>query len=418
MQGQACTRGLWRDASVVTSRLARLPTGFADASAPTSSRRRTITPGGRQKWTVRSEQRDGHRDADGAVGTSRGAESMARLAVWKVDRSKNVEAAGEGIEWSRPQPVERSQIDLERQLEDWIVEDAALIAEDLTIVGRQRTFDRGRLDLLAIDSRDRWVVVELKAGRLGADALTQALSYAASIAQVPADELQADLESRLGDLGSADTRAKALAPLARQLNAERETGEKRKIAVMLVGVGVEPELERVKEFLTEFDVPISVVSFEVFGVDSGAKLLIREVIEEPAETPHERQRLTVEAIRRSAVDAGVAAQFERFVEMSEAAGLAVQPQRASVRIAPPTNRTRFLMYVQPRAGSAGGELGIWVGPRQFAEFFAHVSEEDATDALGRYDDGAYLGGEALDKRLDQIEQFLTENFPPPATQGE
>ena len=339
---------------------------------------------------------------------------MARLAVWKVDRSKNVEAAEKGIEWSRPQPVERSQIDLERQLEDWIVGDAALIAEDLTIVGRQRTFDRGRLDLLAIDSRDRWVVVEIKAGRLDPDALTQALSYAASIAQVPADELQAGLESRLQDLSSADTRARAIA----QLNAERKTGEKRKIAVMLVGVGVEPELERVKEFLTEFDVPISVVSFEVFGVDSSAKLLIREVIEEPAETPHERQRLTVEAIRRSAVGAGVAAQFERFVEMSEAAGLAVQPQRASVRIAPPTNRTRFLMYVQPRAGSAGGELGIWVGPRQFAEFFDHVSEEDATDALGRYDDGGYLAGDALDARLDQIQRFLTDVLRRPDAQGE
>ena len=153
-------------------------------------------------------------------------------------------------------------------------------------------------------------------------------------------------------------------------------------------------------------------------MDSGVKLLIREVIEEPAETPHERQRLTVEAIRQSAVDAGVAAQFDRFEKMSKAAGLAVQPQRASVRIAPPMNRTRFLMYAQPRAGSAGGELGIWVGPRQFAEFFDHVSEEDATDALGRYDDGGYLAGDALDERLDQIQRFLTDVLRRPDAQGE
>lgn len=340
---------------------------------------------------------------------------MARLAVWRVVGSENAEAAGKTIEWSKPRPVERSQIDLEKQLEDWIVADEALIAEDLTIVGRQRTFDKGRLDLLGIDSRDRWVVVEIKAGRLGADALTQALSYAASIVQVPADKLQEDLESRLRDLGSADRRAKAI---TRQLNAERETGEKRKIAVMLVGVGVAPELERVKELLTDFDVPISVVSFEVFDADPGAKLLIRDVIEEPVEAPPQRRRLTVEAIRQRAVDAGVIPQFDRFVRISEAAGLAVQPQRASVRIAPPMNRTRFLMYAQPRAGSAGGELGIWVGPKQFADFFDHVSEEGATDALGRYDDGAYLSGDALDKRLDRIEQFLTEKFPPPDTPGE
>lgn len=339
---------------------------------------------------------------------------MTRLAVWKVDGSENAEA-GKTMEWSKPQPVERSQIHLEKHLEDWIVEDEALIAEDLTIVGRQRTFDRGRFDLLGIDSRDRWVVVEIKAGRLGADALTQALSYAGSIAQVSADRLQEDLQSRLRELGSAETRAKAI---ARQLNAERETGEARKVAVMLVGVGVKPELERVNEFLGGFNVPISVVSFEVFDVDSRAKLLIREVIEEPVERPSKPQRLTVDAIRQRAFDAGVGEQFDRFVKISQTAELAVQPQRASVRIAPPMNRTRFLMYAQPRAGNAGGELGIWVGPKQFAEFFTHVSEEDATEALGRYDDGGYLGGEALTTRLDQIEQFLTETFPQPDDQGE
>ena len=340
---------------------------------------------------------------------------MARLAVWKVDRSDDLEVAGKAVEWSKPQPVERAQIDLEKQLEDWIVEDEALIAEDLTIVGRQRTFDKGRLDLLGIDSRDRWVVVEIKAGRLGPDALTQALSYAASIVQLPADRLQEDLQSGLRHLGSADTRARAI---ARQLNAERETGEERKIAVMLVGVGVAPELERVNEFLAGFKVPISVVSFKVFDVDSGAKLLIREVVEEPVERPSKPQRLTVDAIRQMAVDAGVAEQFDLFVKMALAAGLAVQPQRASVRIAPPMNRTRFLMYAQPRAGATGGELGIWVGPHHFAEFFSHVSGQDATRALGRYGDGGYLGGEALDKRLDQIERFLTETFRPTEPQGE
>ena len=104
---------------------------------------------------------------------------MARLAVWTIDGSENVEVGGETVQRSQPQPVERSHIELEKHLEDWIVKDEALIAEDLTIVGRQRTFDKGRLDLLGIDSRDHWVVVEIKAGCLGADALTQALSYAA-----------------------------------------------------------------------------------------------------------------------------------------------------------------------------------------------------------------------------------------------
>ena len=112
-------------------------------------------------------------------------------------------------------------------------------------------------------------------------------------------------------------------------------------------------------------------------------------------------------------DVGVGEQFNRFVEMSEQAGLPVQPQRASVRIAPPANRTRFLMYAGPRAGASGGELGIWVGPRQFAEWFPHIDEEEATAALGKYGDGAYLAGEELNDQLKQIERFLKEHFPQP-----
>ena len=139
-------------------------------------------------------------------------------------------------------------------------------------------------------------------------------------------------------------------------------------------------------------------------------MLIREVAEEPVEREPARppgRRLTVEAIRHWAKEVGVDLQFDRFVHISEEAGLAVQPQRASVRIAPPTNRTRFLMYAQPHSGDGGGELRIHVGPKQFAEFFPHVDEREAIDAIGELD-GACVGGEALDKLLDRIERFLID----------
>ena len=105
-------------------------------------------------------------------------------------------------------------------------------------------------------------------------------------------------------------------------------------------------------------------------------------------------------------------QFDRFVKMAQDAGLAVQPQRASVRIAPPANRTRYLMYAQPRAG-AGGELYIQAGPKPFAEFFPHIDEQEAFDALGEAVDGVYAGGEALDTLLNRIERFLTEKVKQP-----
>ena len=323
---------------------------------------------------------------------------MRKLAAWSID-AQHPEASRQ----SMPKRVGRSQIGLERHLEDWIANDVTLIAEGLTLVGRQITIDDGRLDLLAIDSQDRWLVIEIKPGALDHPALTQALYYASSIARLGADELYGKLEPRLGDVGDADTLS---ARVKQQLSDE---AEEREIAVMLVGAGVHPGLERMKEFLGRFGVPISVVSFEVFEVAGGQQLLIREVVDEPTEPPAPRRRLTVDAIRRSAVDVGVGQQFDRFVRMARQAGLAVQPQRASVRVAPPTNRTRFLMYAQPRLGEGGGELRIHVGPKQFAEFFSHIDEGEAIEALGSLD-GKILGGQALDELLDQIERFLTDKL--------
>ena len=324
---------------------------------------------------------------------------MTKLAAWSID-GQHVEGSSQQ---SEPKRVGRSQIGLESHLEEWIANDVTLVAEGLTLVGRQVSIDDGRLDLLAIDSQDRWLVIEIKPGVLDHSALTQALYYASPIARLGADELYEKLEARLVDFDDADTLS---ARVKQQLNDE---GEDREIAVMLVGAGVHPGLERMNEFLGRFGIPISVVSFDVFELAGGQQLLIREVVDEPTEPTAPRPRLTVDAIRGCAVDVGVGKQFDRFVKMAREAGLAVQPQRASVRIAPPTNRTRFLMYARPGTGDGGGELLIHAGPKQFAEFFPHIDEREAIEALGRLD-GACESGEALDALLDQIERFLTDKF--------
>ena len=327
---------------------------------------------------------------------------MTRLAVWTME-TRNDDSSVQ----REPQKVGRSHIQLERQLEDWIVNDVTLIGEGLMLVGRQVSIDDGRLDLLAIDSQDRWVVIEVKPGTVGSGALGQAIYYAASLARLDADELFRKLEGGFNKVGDPKT----LSPRVRELLADE--GDDREIALLLVGAGIHPGLERTSEFLGRFGLPIEVVSFEVFELDGGPQLLIREVVDEPARLPRPGHRLTVDAIRARAVDLGVSEQFDRFVEMSERAGLPVQPQRSSVRIAPPSDRRRFLMYASPGTGASGGGLRIWVGPKRFAEWFPHIDEDEATATLGRYNEGGHLGGEELDNRLDQIERFLKAHFPPP-----
>lgn len=179
---------------------------------------------------------------------------------------------------------------------------------------------------------------------------------------------------------------------------------------MLVGVGIHPGLVRMTEFLERFQIPIDIVSFEVFQPDSGPKLLVREVLEATAKPPPPKRKYTVEAIRRQAEDAGVAEPFDRFVRMSEQAGLAVQPQRASIMIAPPQNRTRYLMYFYPYTDATNAGLWISVGGTPFLEFFSEIDEREALE-VSHEEVGAKFSGKKLEQRLDEIEEFLTKYFP-------
>ena len=150
---------------------------------------------------------------------------MAKLAAWSI-HGQHAEGASER---SAPKRVGRSHIGLESHLENWIANDVTLIAEGLTLVGRQVSIDDGRLDLLAIDSQDRWVVIEIKPGVLDSGALAQALNYAASIARLSADELCDKLEPCLKDFGDPE---RLSARVKQQLAGEEEG---REIAVLLVG---------------------------------------------------------------------------------------------------------------------------------------------------------------------------------------
>ena len=331
---------------------------------------------------------------------------MPRLAAWSLDRPHGEDA-------SQPQPkrVESSHIGLEKHFEDWIANDVTLIAGDLTLVGRQITIDDGRLDLLAIDSQERWVVIEIKPEMLYSNALHQALSYASSIARLSAEDLYEKLEPGFCKLGDAEHLSRRVKQL---LEVEQE---KREIAVLLVGAGIHAGLERMNGFLGRFGIPTGVVSFQVFELEGGPKLLVREVIDEPPEPPPApRRKLFVETIRDWAVEAGVGGQFDRLLKMSEAAGLPVQPQRASVRVAPPADKRLCLLYAQPQSGDHGGALYLEADVDTFVRFFPHISKAEAEEAL-RGVGGAYVGGAELDKQLDRVERFLTDKLPEPETGG-
>ena len=75
--------------------------------------------------------------------------------------------------------IDELKIETEKQLEDWIEKDIAILGLNILIIGRQvSTSFRGRIDLIAIDEQCDIVIIELKKNKTPRDVIAQILDYA------------------------------------------------------------------------------------------------------------------------------------------------------------------------------------------------------------------------------------------------
>ena len=97
-------------------------------------------------------------------------------------------------ESERIEEVEFARLGLRerRDIQEWIAANPGILANDLLIVGKEFSgFDRTdeRLDLLAVDSNGKLVVIELKRDDTGPDAHWQAIKYASYLRHATADQI-------------------------------------------------------------------------------------------------------------------------------------------------------------------------------------------------------------------------------------
>ena len=76
---------------------------------------------------------------------------------------------------------EEFMLSFERDLEDYLASNLEALEEGLKLVGKQVEVATGRIDLLAEDSHENLVVIELKAGEADSSSLTQLLAYISAI---------------------------------------------------------------------------------------------------------------------------------------------------------------------------------------------------------------------------------------------
>lgn len=170
--------------------------------------------------------------------------------------------------------INKSRIDLENQLEDWIFNDPSILNLDILMIGRQvHTQFGGYIDLLGINRDGDLVVIELKRDKTPRDIVAQCLDYASWVCDLGFEEI-ADLylEKNSKDLSESFSQFFD-DPLPETLNNHHQ--------MVIVASSLDDSTERIIQYLTDkHAVNINAVFFNVFEL-GGQKILGRSFLNDP-----------------------------------------------------------------------------------------------------------------------------------------
>ena len=106
--------------------------------------------------------------------------------LFRIDPATRTSEAVSEVDFTRLGFQER------RDIQEWVADNPRILGEGLLIIGKEFSgFDRTneRLDLLAVDTDGKLVVIELKRDDTGTDAHWQAIKYASYLRRVDADRI-------------------------------------------------------------------------------------------------------------------------------------------------------------------------------------------------------------------------------------
>jgi len=187
-----------------------------------------------------------------------------KTAIWRVG--------------AQPEPLIESSLSKEQLLESMIVAAPSMLSDEWMLIGRQEdTGYGGRIDLLAIAPDGSLILIELKRDRTPREVVAQALDYAAWVEKLRGDEIAAiygrfasgrnlasDFFSRFGQKLNEDS-----------LNTSHQ--------IVIVASSLDGSTERIVSYLSDHEVPINVLFFQVFA-HGDQQLLSRSWLLNPLRT--------------------------------------------------------------------------------------------------------------------------------------
>jgi hypothetical protein len=187
-----------------------------------------------------------------------------RHAIWRIG--------------SPPGALPAAALLSEKQLEDMIVAAPAILDDQWMLIGRQvTTAFGGIIDLIAIAPDGSIILIELKRDRTPREVVAQAIDYAAYVDKLepediadiyakfaPGHDLAADFKIRFGEALDEET-----------LNESHQ--------IVIVAASLDESTERIVAYLSQREIPINVLFFQVFA-NGEERLLSRAWLIDAAQT--------------------------------------------------------------------------------------------------------------------------------------
>ncbi len=187
-----------------------------------------------------------------------------RTALWKIN--------------SQPQQLEESSLAKEQLLEDMIVAAPRMLSDEWMLIGRQEdTGFGGRIDLLAVAPDGSLVLIELKRDRTPRDVVAQSLDYASWVERLRPEDIAAIYSRFASGKNLADD---FLQRFGQPLDEE---GLNQTHQIIIVASSLDDSTERIVSYLSERDIPINVLCFQVFTIGT-EQLLSRSWLLDPVLT--------------------------------------------------------------------------------------------------------------------------------------
>jgi hypothetical protein len=289
---------------------------------------------------------------------------MEEIRLWKVSGPTDSPTT---IDISRI-----AQTQTEEMLEELLVKSPNLLADGLTLVGRQTETPGGPLDLLGIDADGQLVVFELKRGTLTRDAVAQIVDYASYLAELSPTEIGSLVSKNTGTGGIENITDFSAWYREKYLKDLTTIGKPK---MVLVGLGVDERARRMVDFLADGGVEMSLITFHGFN-DGDRVFLARQVEVAQKQTPVSTKETNLQKLLRRIKTSGVETYF----------GKAAEIIRTTMSSNEWPNQTGFAYYMQDTTESGNPSNRVYLSisiPDNAKGSIILTLQERATKAAGQ-----------------------------------